>query len=127
MSDRNPFDELELDPRLDPDDLTAVLRRRAERASPEERQRIQKLWRELTVNERDRVRWAFFAHPRPSESDPGSIEALREKVPPVILRTQRVDLQPMVADALVFQRPDLELGGTDLSPPSLLDDEHQST
>lgn len=121
MSD-NPFDELELDPRLDPDELTEALRRRAERAAPDERQRIQELWRELTLNERDRVRWAFFAHPRPSEADPGSIEALREKVPPVILRTPAVQLTPTVADALVFRAPELDLGASELGPPSLFDD-----
>lgn len=120
MSDANPFDELELDPRLDPDELTAALRRRAERAGPDDRQRLQELWRRLTVNERDRVRWAFFAHPRPSEADPGSIEFLREKVPPAVLRTPHVPLVPTVADALVFGAPDLDLPG-ELSPPSLFD------
>jgi hypothetical protein len=120
MSD-NPFDELELDPRLDPDELTAALRRRAERAAPEERQRIQELWRTLTLNERDRVRWAFFAHPRPSEADPGSIEALREKVPPAVLRTPHVPIEPTVEDALVFRPPELELGASRLEPPSLFD------
>jgi hypothetical protein len=123
MNDTNPFDDLELDPRLDPDQLTDALRRRAERADPEERQRIRELWRRLTVNERDRVRWAFFAHPRPSEADPRSIETLREKVPPVVLRGKPVPIVPTVADALTFTPPDLEVSPGRVPPPSLFEDE----
>lgn len=110
MSSTNPFDELELDPRLNPDELTEALKRRAERAEGPARQRIQELWRTLTVNERDRVRWAFFAHPRPSDADPRSIDALREKVPPLIVRGKYEPPHPLVEDALVFDgsRPDEE-------------------
>ena len=117
----NPFDELELDPRLDPEALTEALRRRAEKAAPEDRQRIQELWRTLTVNERERVRWAFWAHPRPSDSDPRSIEALREKVPPFISRQKIPAPEPKVADAIVFEPS--EPGAHELKPPTLFEGE----
>jgi hypothetical protein len=64
MPDDNPFDLLGLDPRLNPRQLTEALRQRAERALPEERQRLQGLWRQLTLKESDRLRWALLAHPR---------------------------------------------------------------
>ncbi len=115
----NPFDELELDPRLTPAELTAALKRRAERATGEEKERLQALWRELTVNDRDRVRWAFFAHPRPREASPDSIETLREKVPRYLSRARPAPLVPTLADAAVFE------GGDHVDaprPPSILDD-----
>jgi len=98
----NPFDELELDPRLSPEELTDVLRRRAERASGPRRARIQELWRQLTVRESDRIRWAFLAHPRPAHADPNSIEALRDQIPPVIARDEPPPLTATLADAIVF-------------------------
>lgn len=119
----NPFDELELDPRLSPDELTEALRRRAERAEGAERQRIQELWRILTINERDRVRWAFFAHPRASDSDTRSIDALRERIPPVIARGKPDPVEPRVEDALVFRIASDEPNDIDiLRPPSLFAD-----
>ena len=100
----NPYDELELDPRLSPKELTDVLRRRAERARPEDRHRLQELWRTLTVNEADRLRWAFWAHPRPHEADPKSIDVLRESLPPVIIRSKSKPLDVTVADILKDDR-----------------------
>ncbi len=117
MGKQNPFEELSLDPRLDPEQLTEVLRRRAEKAEGPERARIQELWRLLTLNERDRVRWAFFAHPRASDDDVRSIDALREKIPPVITRKRQAAIEPVVADALVFA--DTAASGDALRPPSL--------
>lgn len=120
MSKQNPFEELELDPRLAPDELTEALRRRAEKADGPQRARIQELWRVLTLNERDRVKWAFFAHPRAAEGDVHSIEALREKIPPVISRKKFAPIDPLVEDALVF---DTTSNTVDvLRPPSLFDE-----
>lgn len=118
----NPFDELDLDPRLSPDELTDALRRRAEKAEGADRARIQELWRVLTLNERDRVRWAFFAHPRSTNDHARSIDALREKVPPVISREKFEPIEPRVEDALVFSA-DEDLPGPPLDPPSLFDRE----
>ena len=122
MSQQNPFDELDLDPSLGPDELTDALRRRAERADGPERARIQELWRILTLNERDRVRWAFFAHPRAADDDARSIEALREKIPPVVSRRKFEPIEPLAEDALVFTTQD-DLPGEVLDPPSLFDEE----
>ena len=119
--DSNPFDELELDPRLGPDELTEALKRRAERLEGAQKQRLQDLWRVLTINERDRLRWAFFAHPRPPHADPRSIDALRERVPPVISRLEPPPLEPTVEDALLFKAIGADERSPGLRPPSLFD------
>lgn len=102
MASDNPFDELELDPRLSPHELTEALRRRAERAEGAERARIQELWRTLTLNESDRIRWAFFAHPRAEDGAPGSIATLRGKIPAVISRKTPDAIEPLVGDVADF-------------------------
>lgn len=116
----NPFEELDLDPRLGPDALTETLRRRAEKAEGATRQRIQELWRVLTLNERDRVRWAFFAHPR--DQDGRSIEALRERVPPVIVRRKAPPLAPRGEDVVVFEQRELDAPAV-LRPRAIFDDD----
>ena len=105
----NPFDELELDPRLTPKQITERLRIRAERASADEKQRIQTLWRTLTLKETERVRWALFAHPRPASASADAIDALRDKIPPAIIRGLEAELQHTWIDELVpGKRPDPE-------------------
>ena len=97
----NPFDVLGLDPRLGPRALTQILRQRAERALPEERRRLQGLWRQLTLRERDRIRWALRAHPRRSGDSAKGFEALREALPPFLHRGRLTALDLRVEDALV--------------------------
>ncbi len=99
--DDNPFDLLQLDPRHTPRELTEMLRRRAERAMPEERAELQGLWRKLTLKERDRLRWALLAHPRTSRSETQHIAALQEKIPPFISRYKPPALVPTLRDLLV--------------------------
>ena len=101
MSDeQNPFDQLGLDPRTDAKALTAPLRQRAERALPEERKRLQGLWRQLTLKESDRIRWALLAHPRQSHAD--EVESLRQKVPPFFSRYKLPELIVTAQDLLVL-------------------------
>lgn len=120
--EQNPFDELELDPRLSPDELTEALKRRAERLEGAEKQRVQDLWRTLTINDRDRVRWAFFAHPRPAHADPRSIDALRERIPPLISRMKPPPIEPTVEDALVFRAVRSDGSSAGPMPPSLFEE-----
>ncbi|MFU8804512.1 MAG: hypothetical protein ACNA8W_11930, partial [Bradymonadaceae bacterium] len=83
----NPFDELDLNPRHDVRTLTAELQERARRASPEDKPRLQKLWRELTQRHADRIRWALLAHPRGDVST-SNLDDLRRQVPPSIERIE---------------------------------------
>ena len=98
----NPFDLLGIDPRLDPKTLTELLRQRAERALPEERKRLQGLWRALTLKDSDRARWALLAHPRHSQTD--LIEMLRQRVPPFVSRHKPEALELKVSDLLTLPR-----------------------
>ena len=114
-ADENPFDELGLDPKLSARALTEALRRRAERAPPEQRAALQRLWRRLTLKERDRARWALLAHPRASRAQVQEIETLREKIPPFVSRFKGAPLKPGVRDLLVAP------------PPNALSDESNPT
>ena len=100
MSEENPFDVLGVDPRLDPQQLTEALRQRAERAMPEERKRLQGMWRKLTLKEADRVRWALLAHPRPGGQS-RQLDELAGRVPPFLSRRPLPPLRPSALDALV--------------------------
>ena len=102
----NPFDELEVDPRMSARELTEELRHRAELAKPENRERIQTLWRTLTLNETDRLKWALLAHPRPAGAKAGEVEALKHAVPPILVRYPDVDLVAKGSD--LFLAPHFE-------------------
>lgn len=108
--EENPFDVLELDPRSSVKELTEALRRRAERAGEDDREAIQRAWRQITMRERDRVRWAFFAHPRPPESGPGSIPMLREETPTTPVRHKSPPLSLAVSDLMDSDDPSTEVG-----------------
>lgn len=100
---RNPFDELGLDPRHDVRTLTRGLQELAQRATPEEKTRLQKTWRELTQRHADRVRWALLTHPRGLSSNKG-IDALRHQVPPSRGELDLDPLVPTLEDALLLPR-----------------------
>lgn len=102
MPDDNPFDLLGLDPRLNPRQLTEALRQRAERALPEERQRLQGLWRQLTLKESDRLRWALLAHPRTRSAQGEQLDALARKIPPFLSRAKLPPLHVAAADLIIL-------------------------
>lgn len=79
---QNPFDRLGLDPSLSPSQLTERLQRMAERLTPEKRDEVRAIWRELTLKDSERIKLAFFAHPGSSES----VETLRRQIPPARAR-----------------------------------------
>lgn len=101
----NPFDALEVDPRLTPKELTDELRVRVERADEETKQKIQTYWRMLTLKEEDRVRWAIFAHPRPKTAAAQSIDDLRNSIPPAVVRHADVNIECELSDYLVGSPP----------------------
>lgn len=109
----NPYDFLEVDPRLDSAQLTKELRRRIQRATPEEKARIQEAWESLTLLDEDRVRLALMAHPRPSNADPSSIDVLISRLPPVLPRLEKA--QPRL-NALDFKPSLKKLNILDLQP-----------
>ncbi|GEM_PF-6282518 len=99
----NPFDELEIDPRLDARSLTEKLRQKAEVAPPEERERIQSIWQKLTLNKSDRIKWAILAHPRPASARAGEIEKLKQSLPPILVRFPEITL--VARDSDIFLMP----------------------
>lgn len=106
-SDENPFDQLGLDPTSSREELTERLRRLAERLPPEERKELRTMWRELTIKDADRVKWAFSAHPRSSDTGARPTDELRESVPPLVDRRDPPDIEASVSDALLeFGCPD---------------------
>lgn len=117
MSDDNPFDELGLDPTSSPEGITEVLRRRAERASPDERERIKSLWRKLTINDDERVRLALRAHPSDPDIGARSTEELADQVPPRLARLDPPSITATVEDVLLAE-DDQEQPPEECGPPS---------
>jgi hypothetical protein len=72
----NPYRALCLDPWSQPDRLTDVLREMAEEADPEQRRCLQGMWRRLTLNKRDQLDMALFAHPSPARNLPRDLAKL---------------------------------------------------
>lgn len=105
----NPFDILEVDPRADTATLTKILRKRIERASEDNKLEIQTAWQNLTLKESERLRWALLAHPRPSHSDPSSLDHLKNKLPPAGKQLTQIHLRARVIDTLSpsTQAPDV--------------------
>jgi hypothetical protein len=110
MSDENPFELYDLDPREGIGAITQRLKELAEDAkTDEERERIRAAWEELTLHPARRQRAALHAHPetRTALGMPPSFP--RRKMPPAAAEST-----PTAAQAL-----DVELG--DLAArPSLL-------
>lgn len=86
MTRENPFDVLEVDPQSSSRDLTRRLKKLAERATGDERTRLQALWEQVTLHEADRIRWALLAHPRPDAADGRGIDLLRQAIGPATSR-----------------------------------------
>lgn len=122
MADDNPFELLGLNPRLNPQQLTQALQRRAERAKPEERKRLQGLWRELTLKDTERVKWAFLTHPH-VDAESSELDALIQALPPHFSRFKPEPLIPQVVDALVL--PERAQGQSlPCAPPHLFNPDH---
>jgi len=113
-----PFARLALDPWMPPEAITEAMRELAEDAEPEERRRLQGLWRELTLHPEERLDLAFFSHAHPASSSSrtsASAEALSallgaapHNVPlPTSLREHR----PGVADLVLLPPLRMQLRG----------------
>jgi|GEM_PF-3481460 len=117
---QNPFDRLGLDPSLSAAQLTERLQRMAERLTPEKRDEVRAIWRELTLKDSERIKLAFFAHPGSSES----IDELRRKVapaPPQIAGEDEANFEATVFDALLEFGDSNQPGGLQIDE-SLLPD-----
>ncbi|MGM0557421.1 MAG: hypothetical protein ACQEVA_13645 [Myxococcota bacterium] len=97
----NPFDELGIEPTASPERITAVLRERAQRASPAERERIKTLWRKLTINADERVRLALRAHPGDEDVGSRSTGELADLVPPRLGRLEPPVINATIEDVLL--------------------------
>ncbi|MEZ4460124.1 MAG: hypothetical protein R3E66_10415 [bacterium] len=89
----NPFDALEIDPKLSGKELTRRIRKIIERAPDGERAKIQAHWQRLTMHDDERVRFALLAHPRPQTADSRGIATLAEAIPPA---TSPLSREPVV-------------------------------
>lgn len=102
MSDEtNPFDELGIDPTDSAKELTAALRDRAERAHPDDRERIKTLWRKLTLNDDERVRLALRARPKHERVGSRSADELAERVPPRVGGLDAPTMTATIEDVLL--------------------------
>lgn len=97
----NPLTSLGLDPRSSPEEITEAMRELAEEASPEERRRLQGLWRQLTLHPEDRLRAAFFAHAHPRRG----LLPLEGASPQALLRRYRLGGAPPVDTAALLEAP----------------------
>jgi hypothetical protein len=97
----NPFDELGIAPTDSAEELTAALRERAERAHPDDRERIKTLWRKLTLNDDERVRLALRARPKDDRVGSRSADELAERVPPSAGRLDPPKMTATIEDVLL--------------------------
>lgn len=100
MSD-NPFEALDIDPTLDLQSLTELLRDRAEELPPEERSAIQGLWREMTLHPAKRLEHALLARPRSRK-----VTSVHKLLP--LLRPPAPNLE-LTSEALLEQLTPLDL------------------
>ena len=100
----NPFDDLEIDPRLSGKELTRRIRKIIERAPDADRARIQANWQRLTMHDDERVRFALLAHPRPQTADSRGIATLAEAIPPAVLPLSHEPIALTRADVVARDR-----------------------
>lgn len=113
--DENPFDDLEIDPRLSGRELTRRIRKIIDRAPSTERATIQAHWQRLTLHDDDRVRFALLAHPRPDSANSSALETLRDAVPPPASKLVRRHIKLSRADVVCWNTAPVEL--TQFRPP----------
>ena len=103
----NPYEALDLPSSMAPRELTAVLRERVEGLPPVERAEVRGAWEALTVNDRQRARYALFARMRlESAGARGRLQALSRAI-----RSPSTEDTPVAAEMVG------ELGARDLLVP----------
>ena len=105
--DKNPFEAWGLDPREDKRSLTETMKKRARELSADERQKLQKSWRDLVSDPVARARWIALTPPPVSASSSPWAQA-EEMVKKVPKPTDLPALRPTMEDALVLPRMDDE-------------------
>lgn len=98
--DDNPFEKWDLDPGDGIKKLTSAMKRRSQQLGPDEREQLQRDWRELMSDAAARARWiAMTPPPVSAHRSPWELaEELVDKAPTVSLD----NLQPTLEDALVL-------------------------
>ncbi len=103
MRNENPFDDLEIDPRLNGRELTKRIRKIIEKAPVQARADIQANWEKLTLREDERVHYALTAHPRPESASASAIRILRSNIPLPTSRLQTDAATLTRADVIVWE------------------------
>lgn len=122
--DNNPFERWGLDPGDDLRSLTRAMRETIAAMPDDERQQLQKQWRELTSDPVQRARWIALTPPQiGSHSDPWTLaEALITDGPTPKLEA----LEPTIDDALALPlMTDEQLQARPPFLPTLLRDERR--
>ncbi len=98
--DDNPFEKWGLDPRDSVKKLTAAMKRRSQKLTPDEREQLQRDWRQLMSDTTARARWIALTPP-PVSAQRNTWELASELVdkPP---KKALGPLQPTLEDALVL-------------------------
>lgn len=102
MKNENPFDDLEIDPRLSGRELTKRIRKIIEKAPADQRAEIQAHWEKLTLREDQRIHHALLAHPRPDSASAREVSALRSNVPLPSSKLQNTAVTLTRADIIVW-------------------------
>lgn len=109
MRNENPFDDLEIDPRLSGRELTKRIRKIIEKAPLEARADIQANWEKLTLREDQRVHSALTAHPRPDSASASAIKILRSNIPLPTCGLQTGTATLTRADLIVWNEPSVSI------------------
>lgn len=102
MRSENPFDDLEIDPKLSGRELTKRIRKIIEKTPAESKPEVQANWEKLTLREDQRVHYALTAHPRPDSANASGIKTLRTNLPLPTAKLQSDAATLTRADVIVW-------------------------
>lgn len=113
--DDNPFERWDLDPSADERELTNQMRRRSRELPPDEREQLQKAWRQLTSDPVARARWVALTPP--SVGQQTDRWELARKLTDGTDQPELPPLRPTLEDALVL--PKIDDAKASVRPPFL--------
>lgn len=100
--DDNPFERWGLDPRDDGERMTRAMRKRSRQLSTEEREELQRQWRELTGDKKMRAHWVALTPPPLTRCEnPWELARQLVETPPC---PDLPPLRPNLEDCLVLPR-----------------------
>lgn len=101
--DDNPFERWGLDPGADEQKLTRQMRAKSRQLPPDERDELQRDWRQLTSEPAARARWVALTPPPPGSNTPWK---LARQISSKTEQPELPLLNPTLEDALVLPRLD---------------------